>query len=68
MRLQDVTPGQRVLYRAHPDADVERGRVTSVTASWAFVRYDNDTHSKATPADMLRPAQSENTTAKEARR
>lgn len=57
MRPEDFTPGQGVVYRAHPDAQSEQGTVVRVTDFHVFVHYAGDMHghAKATPAEMLEP-------------
>ncbi len=59
MSLDQLTPGMYVLYvppqaggnLTHPA--VEKGVITSVNASYAFVRFGGDSHSKAClPGDL----------------
>jgi hypothetical protein len=47
--------GDLVEYRPHEGAEVDRGFVTSVNASFVFVRFGTDTGSKACdPRDITR--------------
>lgn len=51
--------GEGVVYRPYPGADPEEGTITSVSDSFAFVRYGRQRGSAATsPADLelLTPA------------
>lgn len=60
MKLDDVEPGQRVLYVPHHahgnqlHADCEPGIVTSKNDRFAFVRYYGKTQTQATdPIDLV---------------
>ena len=56
--MRDTTfhKGDRVVYVPFPGGPREHGTITSMTDRHAFVRYGDDTGSKATPLDLLEEA------------
>lgn len=55
MKLEDVNVGMWVVYRPHPDAQLEDGEVTAIRGDLVMVRYKGDRHAKATYARDLEP-------------
>ena len=52
-KTSDFEVGDWVIYRSHPDAPAEDGRVYSVSEEYVFVLYKGDTIPKATrPSDL----------------
>lgn len=45
--------GRKVIYRPYVGGPAEVGVITSITPVFVFVRYGNDTHSKATGSEAL---------------
>lgn len=53
MTTDQFKPGDRVVYRSHPNARLEAGTVSSVNERIVFVVYDGEEQPKGTFPDDL---------------
>lgn len=54
--MSEFKPGDRVVYRAYPDATLEAGVVKEVKGVGLFVLFEGDLTAKLTPQSRVQPA------------